>query len=428
MERRGAGARRQPLGRVRHRCRQRLPRRRASLLAASATSLTPSLARLSNRFRRLAPHAPVDGRSEWSRTKEGRTRRAKPLARGVRARCRVRARRPGRQLAGRGDRRGNRARLRVPLDPRGDRRVPRRGRTSRKLQHRRRSSRKRSRSSRAYDRNKFLELSTLGLGAVIGGIVTLPILGFAVVPAFVNQELDPIDLGPLDNYPEGTWIETKYISNPAEGEVSRRTVYVRNNGELRPGVPSFTLISNRCVHLGCPVQASGPRAEQETNVETEVGELKLDRGHAGRLQLPLPRRRLRHRGQPHCRPARPRARPLRVLRSRTTACSCSRCTPWPRSRARARDAMINALRPRRARASTSTARRAGSTRSRPRTSRADGRRHEEEEAGRQDGEARDASAGLARGALRASSAASSTSSSARSRATRAGGTPLAPQR
>ena len=73
--RRGAGARRQPLGRVRHRCRQRLPRRRAALLAASATSLTPSLVRRSNRFRRLAPHAPVDGRSEWSRTKEGRTRR-----------------------------------------------------------------------------------------------------------------------------------------------------------------------------------------------------------------------------------------------------------------------------------------------------------------------------------------------------------------
>ena len=127
----------------------------------------------------------------------------------------------------------------------------------------------------AYDRNKFLELSTLGLGAVIGGIVTLPVLGFAVVPAFVNQELDPIDLGPLDNYPDGTWIETKYISNPAEGEVSRRTVYVRNNGELRPGVPSFTLISNRCVHLGCPVQASGPRAEEETNVETEAGDLNL---------------------------------------------------------------------------------------------------------------------------------------------------------
>jgi Rieske Fe-S protein len=127
----------------------------------------------------------------------------------------------------------------------------------------------------AYDRNKFLELSTLGLGGLITGIVTVPILGFAVLPAFVNQELDDIDLGPLENFPEGTWIEATYLSNPQEGEVSRRTAYIRNNGELSEGVPSFTIISNRCVHLGCPVQASGPRADEEKKVETEAGELTL---------------------------------------------------------------------------------------------------------------------------------------------------------
>jgi menaquinol-cytochrome c reductase iron-sulfur subunit len=126
-----------------------------------------------------------------------------------------------------------------------------------------------------YSRSKFLELSTLGLGAVITGIVTVPILGFAVIPAFVDQELDDIDLGPLDNFPEGKWIETTYLSNPREGEVSRRTAYIRNNGDLKPGVPSFTIISNRCVHLGCPVQASGPRAEEEKKVQTKVGELTL---------------------------------------------------------------------------------------------------------------------------------------------------------
>jgi Rieske Fe-S protein len=128
---------------------------------------------------------------------------------------------------------------------------------------------------KAYDRNKFLELTTLGLGGLITGIVTVPILGFAVLPAFVNQELDDIDLGPLENYPENTWIETTYLSNPDEGEVSRRTAYIRNNGELRPGIPSFTIISNRCVHLGCPVQASGPRADEEKTVETEAGEMML---------------------------------------------------------------------------------------------------------------------------------------------------------
>ena len=128
-----------------------------------------------------------------------------------------------------------------------------------------------------YSRNKFLELSTLGLGGLITGIVVVPILGFAVAPAFVNQELDEVDLGPLDNFPEGKWFETTYLSNPAEGEVSRRTAYIRNNGDLpdRQNVPSYTIISNRCVHLGCPVQASGPRAEQEKKVRTKAGELTL---------------------------------------------------------------------------------------------------------------------------------------------------------
>jgi Rieske Fe-S protein len=126
-----------------------------------------------------------------------------------------------------------------------------------------------------FPRNKFLELSTLGLGAVITGIVTVPVLGFLVWPAFVDQEPAPADLGPLDNYPEGQYVEATYLQNPREGEVSRRTVFVRNNGELEPDVPSFTLISNRCVHLGCPVQGSGPRSDQEEKVETESGELTL---------------------------------------------------------------------------------------------------------------------------------------------------------
>ncbi len=39
-----------------------------------------------------------------------------------------------------------------------------------------------------YPRNKFLEMTTLGLGAVIGAVVTVPIVGFAVLPAFTRTE------------------------------------------------------------------------------------------------------------------------------------------------------------------------------------------------------------------------------------------------
>jgi len=108
-----------------------------------------------------------------------------------------------------------------------------------------------------FPRSKFLELSTLGLGAVIGGLVTAPALGFMIGPAFLKQGRKDVDLGPLENFPEGEYIVTTFVEHPVEGDVSRRTAFVRNNGTTKNG-PSFTIISNHCAHLGCPVQPNGP--------------------------------------------------------------------------------------------------------------------------------------------------------------------------
>jgi Rieske Fe-S protein len=113
-----------------------------------------------------------------------------------------------------------------------------------------------------FPRSRFLEASTLGLGALIGGIVTVPALGFMVVPAFVDQGEEDVDLGPLENFPEGRFVIATFFRDPEAGEVSRRTAYIRNNG-LLDGVPSFTVISNRCAHLGCPVQPGGPVADED---------------------------------------------------------------------------------------------------------------------------------------------------------------------
>jgi quinol---cytochrome c reductase iron-sulfur subunit, bacillus type len=113
-----------------------------------------------------------------------------------------------------------------------------------------------------YTRSRFLEASTIGLGAAIGAIVTLPVLGFMVLPSFTNVEENEIDLGPLDNFPEGDYVIASYLSNPKAGEVSRRTAFVRNNGATEAGEPSFTILYSRCVHLGCPVQPNGPIDEQ----------------------------------------------------------------------------------------------------------------------------------------------------------------------
>jgi quinol---cytochrome c reductase iron-sulfur subunit, bacillus type len=114
-----------------------------------------------------------------------------------------------------------------------------------------------------FPRNRFLEGATLGLGAVIGGVVTIPVIGAAFGPAFGKQGNHHINLGPLDNFPEGSWKIVHFFRDPTEGEVANRTAYIRYNGQL-DGEPSFTIISNRCAHLGCPVQPNGPSFSDQT--------------------------------------------------------------------------------------------------------------------------------------------------------------------
>jgi quinol---cytochrome c reductase iron-sulfur subunit, bacillus type len=117
-----------------------------------------------------------------------------------------------------------------------------------------------------FPRSKFLEGTTLGLGALIGGIVTLPVAGMALGDPFIDQGTDDIDVGPVDDFPENRYVITTFLMDAAQGEVSRRTAYIRNNG-LLDGVPSFTILSNRCVHLGCPVQVNGLPLDEEAETE-----------------------------------------------------------------------------------------------------------------------------------------------------------------
>jgi Rieske Fe-S protein len=108
-----------------------------------------------------------------------------------------------------------------------------------------------------YPRSTFLSAATLGLGGVIGGIITVPVLGFAVLPAFTNQKGQNVDLGPIANFPESEFVIATYLEDPEVGEVTRRTMFIRYNGQLE-GKPSFTALYSRCAHLGCPVQPNGP--------------------------------------------------------------------------------------------------------------------------------------------------------------------------
>ncbi len=122
-----------------------------------------------------------------------------------------------------------------------------------------------------FGRSKFLEGATLGVGAIIGGVVTVPAIGFAIVPAFNHQHTHTVDLGPLEDYPEGKFVIATFMLDPNAGEITRRTAYVRNNGSVGVGgkqVPSFTILSNRCAHLGCPVQPNGPIFDKQQKTFT----------------------------------------------------------------------------------------------------------------------------------------------------------------
>jgi menaquinol-cytochrome c reductase iron-sulfur subunit len=125
-----------------------------------------------------------------------------------------------------------------------------------------------------YPRSVFLELSTLGVGAAIGALVTIPALGFMIAPAFVDQGDEDVDIGPLDNFPEQQFVIAQFNSKKGEPQdVGRRAAFIRNNGQAN-GVPSFTIISNRCAHVGCPTQPQGLPGQAKT-ISTDAGPVTI---------------------------------------------------------------------------------------------------------------------------------------------------------
>ena len=126
-----------------------------------------------------------------------------------------------------------------------------------------------------FPRNRMLERATLGIGGLVALGAVLPAVGAAVLPTILNQRRRAVDLGPVDDFPQGQYVVATFISDPAMGEISRRTAYVRNNGFLGKS-PSFTIMSSRCTHVGCPTQPNGPVfGQQRRALKTANGEVGL---------------------------------------------------------------------------------------------------------------------------------------------------------
>jgi Rieske Fe-S protein len=126
-----------------------------------------------------------------------------------------------------------------------------------------------------FPRSRLLERATLGLGGLVAAGVALPAIGAAVLPAFGHTRARAIDLGPIGAFPEGEFVIATFLSDPQAGEISRRAAFVRNNGFVGQS-PSFTIMSNRCTHVGCPTQPNGPIfVQKERFRRTNVGEIKV---------------------------------------------------------------------------------------------------------------------------------------------------------
>jgi menaquinol-cytochrome c reductase iron-sulfur subunit len=107
----------------------------------------------------------------------------------------------------------------------------------------------------ALSRSKFLTGATVGVGGLIGAAVAVPAIGFAFGPSFGGEKWYWTDLGPADNanFKEGSFTPVVFERGPA-GDLDRRVVFVRREAANAP--EPFTLVSNTCMHLGCPVQST----------------------------------------------------------------------------------------------------------------------------------------------------------------------------
>lgn len=107
-------------------------------------------------------------------------------------------------------------------------------------------------------RRRFMELNALTVGGIASAAFGLPALGFAVGPMF-EKTVDSVwkEVGrPADFSPE-EYVPKIITLVDDVGEAGKTTVYIRKaNPQLDNddfGQP-FVAISNRCMHVGCPVR------------------------------------------------------------------------------------------------------------------------------------------------------------------------------
>jgi Rieske Fe-S protein len=107
-------------------------------------------------------------------------------------------------------------------------------------------------------RRRFMELNALAVGGIASAAFGLPALGFAVGPMF-SKTVQSVwkGVGSPADFTAEEYIPKVITLVDDVGTAGKTTVYLRKaNPQIDPddfGQP-FVAISNRCMHVGCPVR------------------------------------------------------------------------------------------------------------------------------------------------------------------------------
>lgn len=101
-------------------------------------------------------------------------------------------------------------------------------------------------------RRSFLQIATACIGGLVSLAAGIPLIGFAISPAWKKAESQWVDVGTVDQLKNSHFRKVNYTFTAKDGWVKatkKRSVYVTDagNGE-------WSVFSRTCSHLGCLVR------------------------------------------------------------------------------------------------------------------------------------------------------------------------------
>ena len=101
-------------------------------------------------------------------------------------------------------------------------------------------------------RRSFLQIATACLGGLVSLAAGIPLIGFAISPAWKKDESQWVDLGFVDRLKNSRFKKVNYTFTAKDGWVKatkKRSVYVTDVGD-----GEWDVFSRTCSHLGCLVR------------------------------------------------------------------------------------------------------------------------------------------------------------------------------